>query len=169
MKHVDKTIEGYFENRTSIKADIEPNSTNNLERTCEDWKKRVNNLKRIVKNPYEQKYTERHKIVDIVQDAETSRKDKAQSIQPLQNLKSGYQELKLEMFSRKTTIFRMISYGTIQYLPIREAYTQIFDPSEIFKRIVKTYLFRKEITEKILEKHNKDKVLYFDTAQLKIY
>ncbi|KAF0494468.1 hypothetical protein F8M41_021235 [Gigaspora margarita] len=36
MKHVDETIEGYFKNRTSIEADIGPNSTNNLEHTCED-------------------------------------------------------------------------------------------------------------------------------------
>ncbi|CAG8799769.1 10713_t:CDS:2, partial [Gigaspora margarita] len=89
----------------------------NLNFLCETWMNKVNNLKRIVKNPYEQKYTERHKIVNIVQDAETLRKDKAQSIRSLLGLKSGYQELK-------------------------------------------------EVTEKILEKHNKDKVLHFDAAQV---
>ncbi|CAG8698156.1 11393_t:CDS:2, partial [Gigaspora margarita] len=190
MKHVDETIEGYFENRTSIEADIEPNSTNDLEHTCEDWKERVNNLKRIVKNPYEPKDPKSYKIADTVQDAETSRKDKAQSIQPLQNLKSGYQELKitnsirikkkicvhrsknkkkqwLEMFFKRTTIIKTILCEIIQYLLIQGVYTRIFDPGGIFKRIVKTYLSRKEITKKILEKHNRNKVLRFDATQVK--
>ncbi|CAG8819893.1 25835_t:CDS:2, partial [Gigaspora margarita] len=134
MKHIDKTIEGYFKNRTSIEADIGPNSTNDLEYTCENWKKRVKILKRMTKKSkdkdqnetkkqeehgqanlnflyktwmnkieifkrtikylYEPNDPESYKIADTVQDTETSRKDKAQSIQPLQNLKSRYQELK---------------------------------------------------------------------------
>ncbi|KAF0374129.1 hypothetical protein F8M41_012887 [Gigaspora margarita] len=49
MKHIDETIEGYFKNRTSIEANIEPNSTNDLERTCEVWKKKVETLKEMTK------------------------------------------------------------------------------------------------------------------------
>ncbi|CAG8735572.1 25017_t:CDS:2 [Gigaspora margarita] len=131
MEHIDKIIECY----SKIDANKEPDIINDLECTCEDWKKRVkmlkrmtkkpkdkdqnetkkqeehgranlnflcetwmnkvNNLKRIVKTSYKQKYTKRHKIVNIVQDAETLRKDEAQSIRLLPDLKSGYQELKV--------------------------------------------------------------------------
>ncbi|CAG8768395.1 10517_t:CDS:2, partial [Gigaspora margarita] len=49
MKHIDETIEGYFKNRTSIEANIGSNSTNDLERTCEVWKKKVEMLKGITK------------------------------------------------------------------------------------------------------------------------
>ncbi|CAG8513642.1 6210_t:CDS:2, partial [Gigaspora margarita] len=90
MKHVDKIIECY----PKIEANIEPNSTDNLEHTCEVWKKKIEIFKRMIKYPYEPKDSESYKIANTVQDAETSRKDKAQSIQLLQNLKSGYQELK---------------------------------------------------------------------------
>ncbi|CAG8768397.1 10518_t:CDS:2 [Gigaspora margarita] len=51
----------------------------------------------MIKYPYKPKDPEGYKIANTVQDAETSRKDKAQSIQLLQNLKSGYQELKTDM------------------------------------------------------------------------
>ncbi|CAG8792753.1 37675_t:CDS:10, partial [Gigaspora margarita] len=119
MKHVDETIEGYFKNRTSIEADIGSNSTNDLERTCESkdkdqnetkkqeehgqanlnflcktWMNKIEIFKRMIKYPYEPKDPESNKIADTVQNAETSRKDKAQWIQPLQNLKKWISRIK---------------------------------------------------------------------------
>ncbi|CAG8794288.1 16652_t:CDS:1, partial [Gigaspora rosea] len=92
LKRMAKEYEDKILNETKKQEKYEPTT---LDHKCKTWMNKIEMFKQTIKYLYEPKDPKIYKIANKVQDAETYRKDEAQSIRSLPNLKSESQKLKI--------------------------------------------------------------------------